>query len=381
MPAGCVSRYGMISRLCSLMRRHHSRVFSQASFPTWGTTIAPSRRRGVAIRVAVLVASFVLGLGSPPLSALAQVPGAPAPSGGALARDNECCLVLLLPVGANSVALGRTLTARSSQDGAFANPAGLAGLRDGYFMVHRTALAGDATAFSLLLTPRRFGTLGLSYQLLDFGEIETTDEGGMTIGTLSLRHHLLIASYATPIGGGLATGLNYKIYQFRVGCSGTCSEQGLKTSAHALDFGLRFAPRALPSLQLGAVISNFGFSPRADGANSTELLPLRLRLGAAYEVLEYLLPELPFSVWLSLELEDSARNLGSPTPSLGLELNADEMVFLRAGYIPGDGAGTGTAVGIGIHYARFVISVAKAFGTPFSEVDPEAVQVSFGIAF
>lgn len=340
-----------------------------------------SHRRGAGVRVALLIVSLVLGSGGLPLSVLAQVPGAPSPRSGTLARDSECCLVLLLPVGANSVALGGALTARTSQDGAFANPAGLAGLRQSHLMVHRTTLAGDATAFSLLLTPRLLGTLGLSYQLLDFGEIETTDEGGMTIGTLSLRHHLLIASFAAGIGGGVATGLNYKFYQFRVGCSGTCSEQGIKTSAHALDIGLRYAPPALPSLQIGAAVSNIGSGPRADKTSSSELLPLRLRLGASYEVLEHLLPELPVSVWLSLELEDSVRDLGAPTPSLGVELNADELVFLRAGYIPGNGAGTGTAVGIGIHYARFVISVARAFGTPFSEVDPEAVQVSFGIAF
>lgn len=327
-----------------------------------------------ALRAVIGLVCAAFGLGGLSIDAAAQVPAAPA-------GETECCLVLLLPVGANSVALGRALTARTSQDGAFANPAGLAGLESGHFMVHRTALAGDATAFSLLLTPSGLGTLGLSYQLLDFGEIETTDEGGMTIGTLSLRHHLLIASFAAPIGSGLAGGLNYKFYQFRVGCSGSCSESGLKTSAHAVDLGLRYAPPSLSALQLGVVASNIGFTPRRREDGPTELLPLRLRLGATYQVLERLLPELPLAASISLELEDTLRDLGSPTPSVGLELNADDLVFLRAGFIPGDGAGTGTAVGIGINYARFVISAAKSFGTPFSDVDPEALQVSFGISF
>lgn len=315
----------------------------------------------------------MIGISGLPIEAAAQSAIAPA-------VENECCLVLLLPVGANSISLGRTLTSRTSHDGAFGNPAGLAGLESSRFVIHRTALAGDATAFSLILPSPGLGTAGLSYQLLDFGEIETTDESGMMIGTLSLRHHLLVASVAAPLGGGLESGLNYKFYQFRVGCSGSCSEADLKTTAHAFDIGLRWAPHFLPALQLGALVSNIGFAPGGGGLGPGEHLPVRLRFGATWEVLDRL-PELPVSVLLSLELEDNVRAPGSPTPAVGVELNADDLVLLRAGYIPGDGAGTGTSVGVGINYARFVISVAKAFGTPFSEVDPEAVQVTFGISF
>lgn len=374
MPAGFGSRYRMTSPSCSSMRRALYKEVSLAKLARGAYRRRIRRARNPVLTAVVGLVGAAAGLVSASSGALAQVASSP---GG----ETECCLVLLLPVGANSVALGRTLTARTSQDGAFANPAGLAGLELGHFMIHRNALAGDATAFSLLLTPSGVGTVGLSYQLLDFGEIETTDEGGMTIGTLSLRHHLLIASFATPLGSGLAAGLNYKFYQFRVGCSGTCSEQGLKTSAHAVDIGLRYVPPILNSLQLGIVASNIGYSPRRGDDGPAETLPLRLRVGATYQIVERILPELPLAASFSLEFEDTLRDLGSPTPSVGLELNADDLVFLRAGFIPGDGAGTGAAVGIGVNYTRFVISVAKSFGTPFSEVDPDALQVSFGISF
>lgn len=307
--------------------------------------------------------------------------GAAATQGADHPAATECCLELLLPVGANAVALGRALTTSAGPDAAFANPAGLSGLETGYFMIHRNALAGDATALSLLLAPVPMGTVGFSYQLVDFGDIETTNELGHTIGTLALRHHLLVASYATPIFGGLSAGLNYKYYQFRIGCSGDCGELTSATRAHALDMGLRYLPRGISRLRLGAVVSNAGFSPRRDQGQATDILPTRFRLGAAYEALSYLLPDHPVSVWLALELEDSWRDPGSPTPSLGLELNADDMVFLRAGYVLGDGTGTGASVGIGIHYTRFVVSVAKAFGTTFPDNDTEAIQVSFGIGF
>lgn len=327
-----------------------------------------------------LVAGLLVLLGALPTPALAQLPGASAvPS--ASGPESECCLELLLPVGANLVALGRTVTARPNVDGAFANPAGLAGLREDYFLVHRTTLIGEASALSLLLTPGRLGTVGLSYQLIDFGESEMTDEVGMTIGALSLRHHLLVASYATPIAGGLATGLNYKFYQSRTGCSGNCGELPLATTVHALDIGLRYAPRILPSLQLGALLANVGFVSRGSDEQPADLPPTRLRLGAAYEVLGHFLPERPVAAWVAFELEDSWRDPGSPKPSYGIEIEADEMVFLRASHVPGNGAGTGTAVGVGIHYSRFQIAVAKALGTQLAESDGDAVQVSIGIAF
>jgi hypothetical protein len=279
------------------------------------------------------------------------------------------------------VALGRAVTARPTVDGAFANPAGLAGLRDNHFLVHRTSLIGDASALSLLLTPGRIGTIGLSYQLRDLGETEVTDERGMTIGALALRNHLLIASYATPLAAGLASGLNYKFYQSRTGCSGNCGELPLATTVHALDIGVRYASRALPSLQLGATVANVGFMARSGASAPSGLLPTRLRIGAAYEVLGNFLPERPLAAWLAVELEDDWRNLGSPTPSFGLELEADEMVFLRASHVPGTGAGTGTAVGIGINYSRFQVAVARVLGPYIAESDAEPVQVSIGIAF
>jgi hypothetical protein len=285
-----------------------------------------------------------------------------------------------LPVGARTVALGRALTARAAPEAAFANPAGLAGLESPAFMVHHTTLAGQATAFSLLLTPARIGTVGLSYQLLDFGDIEMTDERGQTVGTLFLRHHLLVTSYATSLGAGLAVGGNYKFYRDRVSCQGRCSEQEVSATAHVADLGVRFAPSSLPALQFGALVSNVGSKLRAGEGRVADPLPSRLRVGAAYELLGRFIPEHPVSLWLAFELEDELRALGSPTPAVGIEVNADDAAFLRAGYIPGDGIGAGTSVGVGLRYTRFTLSLAKVFGAPRINPDAEPVQLSFGIS-
>jgi len=70
-------------------------------------------------------------------------------------------LFLLLPVGAQGVALGRAMTAFESQEAAFWNPAGLARLEEGRILVYRgNTLAGEQTAFSAVVTRGRIGTFG-----------------------------------------------------------------------------------------------------------------------------------------------------------------------------------------------------------------------------
>lgn len=293
----------------------------------------------------------------------------------------ECCLVLLLPVGARAVALGRALTGGSSPDAVFANPAGLAGLQDDHLVVHHNTLAAQATAFSILATPRGVGTLGLSYELLDFGDIEYTDGHGQTTGMLSLRHHVLIGSFATELVGGLAAGFNYKLYQFRLSCHGNCGGQEVGAVTHAVDAGLRYHPPLLPALEFGVMVANLGFPLQVVNAQQADPLPGRIRVGAAYEVLHHLRPESAMALSLAMDLEDQWQDPGSPSPSLGLELAADNTIFLRAGYVPGEGIGTGAAVGIGIHYASFTISVAKSFVANLLDSAAEPVQVSFGLHF
>lgn len=293
----------------------------------------------------------------------------------------ECCLVLLLPVGARSVALGRALTAAGAADAVFANPAGLASLAKGSFVIHRNTLAAEASAFSLLLTPREVGTIGLSYQLVDFGEIEQTDENGQTTGGLTIRHHLVIASFATQVVKGLGAGLNYKVYQFRVGCRGTCLEDDLTATTHAIDVGIDLEPSIVPGLRLGAAAVNIGFPLQVINAEQADPLPTRLRLGAAYDVLRAVAPRSDLELWWTVELIDEWGEPGSPSLSSGLELAVADAVYLRAGYVPGDGVGTGVGVGIGIRFERFMISVAKSFAAGLLEATGDPVQLSFELGF
>jgi hypothetical protein len=295
----------------------------------------------------------------------------------------ECCLSLLRPVGARAVALGRALTATASADAVFANPAGLAGLRRNQFTIHHAPLLEEqqANAFSLLLTPRDIGTVGLAYELTDYGSVEAVDADGRTTGFLTLREHLLVASFGTRVGGGLSAGLSYKLYQFRVGCRGRCPEGTHASTTHGIDVGLRHEPAWLPALQLGAAVTDVGFALQVRNARQADPLPTRLRLGASYEVLRHFVVDTSFAVHVHVEHEQPLRSAAASVPSIGVELAAAGAVFLRAGYRLGEGIEAGPAVGVGLEYDRFSVAIGRTFVASALDPEHEPVHVTFGIRF
>src|SRR5688500_10816165 len=164
---------------------------------------APGRgRRMRCLRAALCAAGFVVSF---------------AP-GGAHAQDNtvpvqECCLQLLFPYGARAVSLGHTLTSRTSADGLFYNPASLSGIRQDQFVIHHAdTFEGQTNVFTLLFDAGEADAFALSYVLVDHGEESALDEHGNPTGTLGLRFHQLLASFATTVRGGLRAGLSFKLY-------------------------------------------------------------------------------------------------------------------------------------------------------------------------
>jgi len=284
-------------------------------------------------------------------------------------------------VGARALAVGHALAARPSPDAVFVNPAGLARLRGDQFVVHHaTNVAGDATALSLLFAREAIGTLGLSYQLLDAGEIESTDEAGNVTGVLALRDHMLWASFATPISRELAAGFNYKLYRLSATCTRVCGEDAQSGTTHAVDVGVQYRPGWLPSLEVGVSVVSLGFPLQVVNAAQADELPTRLRVGAAYNVLGRARPDTALALWISLEVSQSVRDPGRRIPSIGVELAVRDAVFLRAGHAGGEGLEGWTAIGLGVQHQRFTVGVAKPFGVSGLDSGREPFQVSFGVA-
>ena len=123
--------------------------------------------------------------------------------------STECCLPLLLPVTARSISLGQALTARSGADAIFYNPASLAGVGKDEFVIHHQAtFEGQDIAITVAIDAGLAGSFGLTYVLMDKGQSDATSEGGQVTGTVAVRYHQLIASYATPVTAGLRAGVS-----------------------------------------------------------------------------------------------------------------------------------------------------------------------------
>jgi len=330
------------------------------------------RRGGLLLGLLAACAPAVPGAG------LAAQEGGPVEPVGQL----ECCLLLLVPVGARSSAMGGTVTARDGSDAVFRNPAGLADLTGSTFVIHHSDLAIDQQidAFSLLITPLS-STFGLSYQLFDKGEVATTDGTGEQTGELSFRDHLLVASFSTGLGAGLAMGVNYKLFQQRINCRGACGGEESVGTTHATDLGLRYQPRWDPALELGIAVANLGFPLQVVNAAQADPFPGRIHVGAAYNVLRPVRSDSLLGLRVAVEVRDRLREPGSPVASVGLEFDVQQAIFLRAGYAPGEGLGSGAAVGVELRYDRFDIAVSRSFVNSSLEADSEPFQVSFGLNF
>ncbi|MGH7477618.1 MAG: hypothetical protein ACRELD_15235 [Longimicrobiales bacterium] len=297
-------------------------------------------------------------------------------------ESNECCLFLLLRVGAEAVSLGTAVSARASSESMWGNPAGLAPLDSGSFVLnHVTGTGVPIDGFTLLFTPERLGTVGLSYLLIDQGESVETDELGRPIGSFTVRDHVLVGSFAALLGRGFTGGINYKLYLERVVCHGaTVSCTDFSASTHALDLGVRYEPPALPTLRLGATVQHLGFPLQVINARQADPPPARVRFGAGYELLHHVRRDAVFQLWLSAELM-SRLDLRSSRGFVGAELLAERAIFLRAGYAGGTGLQSGPAVGVGMDYDRFTVAVAKSFTGSSLTPDEEPFQITFTIRF
>ncbi len=298
--------------------------------------------------------------------------------------SSEGALFLLLPVGAQGVAMGRAMSALSTQEAAFWNPAGLADLGQGRVFIYRgDQLAGESTVLSVLLSQESIGTVGLSYQLLDSGDQDLRDEQGNVLGTLSVRSHVAMASFATTLLSRLYAGVNFKMVQFRVGCRGQCPDGGVTATTYAVDAGLQGIPLQSIPLRLGAMVAHLGPRLQVVNAAQADPLPTRLRVSGAYEVLNHFVPDRPLDLWVTLELEDRWRSLGSPSVYVGTEFAAGrtDMLLVRAGYVHGNVSQVaGAALGLGLRYQRFDVGIARSLAdSGISGSEP--VHITFGVVF
>ena len=301
------------------------------------------------------------------------------------AATNEGALFLILPVGAQAIAMGRAMTALPSQESAFWNPAGLATVEDRRFFFYRgDQLAGTATAFSFLVGRPSVGTLGVSYQELNVGDQQLTGFTGEVLGSISVRGYQGVISFATELADRVSVGTNFKMVQFRIACRGQCLDQGVTATTYAVDAGIQATFSDAVPLRLGVMIAHLGPDLQVVNAEQADPLPARARLAVMYDILDHFENRSTLDLRLTVEMEERWRDLGSPSVYVGTEVatTGTEVLSVRAGYAYGsDGEAGGPALGLGLRFNRFDLAIAWSLTRTSLSTGSEPVHVSLGVVF
>ena len=306
---------------------------------------------------------------------------------GARAQDgsgSEGSLFLLLPTGAQAVGMGQAMVAaKPGSEGIWWNPASIAGDEKQELAIHHSkTIAGVGDALTFVTPIRSYGTVAMSANILNIGDQQVTDNTGGVIGVILPRDVVFAGSYALAITKRLSAGLNYKLIQLRVDCSGICSSVGAEVkSSRAVDLGTQYQLEAGAPLTFGAAIRNLGGKLNSRETNRRDPLPTQVELGASYRLkfIDHYVKDTEFR--LSGSFVDT-RSFGGKAARLGTDLMYQNKVHLRAGYVGHDRRGDASAsLGFGLRSGGLVFDIARTFGGIPADNGQAPVYVSLRYLF
>jgi hypothetical protein len=278
--------------------------------------------------------------------------------------STDGALFLLLPVGARAVGMGQAMVAeRPGSEAVWWNPSGIASQDKKEIAIHHSqtiAATGDAITF--LYPSKSFGALAASVNVLDFGNQQITDPGGVPIGVVLPRNILLAATYAATIAKRFNAGVSYKRLQYRVDCSGQCTNVSTFTAtSSAVDFGVQYDAPTKSPLTFGAAVRNMGTRLQVNDREQADPLPTRIEVGAEYKLpfIELLVAETEVRIAADVIAD---RNIDHPAARIGADVTYEKNIHLRAGYVANDANGARTALGFGIGTGHLVFDIARTFG-------------------
>ena len=318
---------------------------------------AERRKVGLWLHATLLTGVFLSAL--PPFRLSAQGPAL-----------NSGALFLVFPVGARAAGMGQTaMGAEGHGEAAFWNPAGLATMESNEFGVHTaTLVAGRSHVVGAYFPSRGIGVLGGGVYLVDYGDLERTDDNGNTIARIAPRNFEFLASFATVLAGSFAFGVNYKLVQFRVDCSGDCTNFPVgQGTTHAIDLGGQFRVGAGGPLRVGVAVRNIGFKLQVQNKPQADALPTRLALGAQYDVLlparDGAAPGERFDVRVAADVDSPWGHQGQSDLRFGLDVGYQRLVRVRAGYALVQDGLSGPSVGLGVENGSIGVDLARTFLT------------------
>lgn len=279
-------------------------------------------------------------------------------------NSSDGALFLLLPVGARAVGMGQAMVGeRPGSEAVWWNPSAISRQDKKEIAIHHSqtiAATGDAITF--VYPTAGVGALALSINVLNFGDQQITDPGGVPVGVVLPRNILLAATYGAAIGKRFNAGLTYKRLQYRVDCSGQCTNVStFSATSSAVDFGFQYDAPTKSPLTFGAAVRSIGTRLQINDREEPDPLPTRIEVGATYK--------LPFIAALVADTEVRVaadviadKNVDHPAGRIGADVTYEKNIHLRAGYVAHDANGARTALGFGIGTGHLVFDIARTFG-------------------
>lgn len=308
---------------------------------------------------------------------------APAAAPAAAQASSDGAIFLLLPVGAQTVGMAQAAVAtRFGSEAIWSNPAGIAWLDRKELAIHHSetiAARGDVASF--VVPKRHVGALGLSVNLLDFGNQQITDPGGTPIGLVLPRNLLFAGTVAAMLGSSGSVGVSYKRLQYRVDCSGQCANVSTFTAtSSAVDFGAQYDLHGSSPVTLGFAVRNVGTKLQVNDSDEADALPTRIGIGAAWQlgVVKRYVSDVDVSLAADLI---AAKNADHPSARIGADLIYQKTVHLRGGYMANDTDEANAAVGFGLGTGRLLFDIARTFGGQSEDAGKTPTYVSLRFAF
>lgn len=305
--------------------------------------------------------SSVQGMRGALLLAALAISSRAAAQGGV---SEDGALFLLLPVGAQTVGMGQaTVAERLGSESLWANPAAIARLDKREAAIHHSeTIAARGDVITVLLPSRRLGAFAASVNILDFGNQQITDAGGNPVGVVLPRNLLFAGSFGAVLGKSFSIGVTYKRLQYRVDCSGQCTNVStFSASSSAVDFGAQYDVPGDTTVRLGAAVRNVGTRLQINDREEASPLPARIEVGLSYRLafIRRYVSDIDVRVAGDVVATEKADD---PSARIGADLTYQKTVHLRAGYIANDADGANAALGFGLGAGRLLFDIARTFG-------------------
>jgi hypothetical protein len=200
-----------------------------------------------------------------------------------------------------------------------------------------------------------WGTVGGNIIFTNYGKIEGKDEYNQDTGTFHSYDVAFTAAYGSPVNARLGIGVAAKFIYSHLADQGAGAEKGSGVgTSMAVDVGVMYREAFMQGLTLAATLTNMGPAISYIDRAQADPLPMTIRVGASYKILDSEFNRLTLNLDLQKELVDRyddgravpfyialftswtnnelQNEVDGVIPNVGLEYWYSDLVGLRMGY-------------------------------------------------